>query len=207
MSRFQLLSLLLLVAMAPASAHDLPDPACILVSLDDTERLLMIPDPDGNAYAEIEITVIDPWDCTTPIPNAIVEVLVGGQYDGKTGLCEGGDSAVGVTDENGYVRMNVKGGGCHKGPTDAVRIRVNGVEIRNYEAVVSPDYAGADDEGIPGRFDLQVNPVDLAGFALAYRGGSGGPSCHDYDNDGETGPLDLAVFVSAYAGGTTACDP
>ncbi|MBD3161512.1 MAG: hypothetical protein GF346_04800 [Candidatus Eisenbacteria bacterium] len=200
-----LLAVLLIAAIAPA--RDLPDPSCVLVSLDDTERLLMIPDPDGNAYASFEVTVIDMWDCTTPIPNALVEVIVGGAIDEKTGLCEGGASTFGTTDENGFVRMNVRGGGCLKGRPDAVVIRVDGVEIRHYGAVVSPDYAGADNEGIPGRFDLQIDPVDLAGFAAAYRGGTGGPSCHDYDNDGGTGPRDLAVFVSAYAGGATACDP
>jgi hypothetical protein len=85
-------------------------------------------------------------------------------------------------------------------------IRANGVTIREYDAVMSPDYAGWDNVGLPDRSDLAMTPVDLAAFATAYQGGQGPASCHDYDNNGTTGPADLSVFVSAFGGGSTACD-
>jgi hypothetical protein len=198
------LCLLLFIAVTPY-ARDLPDPACVQCSLDPVERLLLIPDESGNLHAEFSVTVIDMWDCTTPIVGAVVEVLIGGQAGGMTRLCSGA-STIGITDENGYVTFNVAGGGCYKG-ISAVQIRANGVTIREYYAIVSPDYAGWDNEGIPGRSDLAMTPVDLAAFAAAYQGGEGPASCHDYDNNGATDPPDLAVFVSAFGGGATFCTP
>jgi hypothetical protein len=186
-------------------AADLPDPACVHCSLDPLERLLLVPDETGNPHAEFSLTVIDMWDCTTPIGNALVEVLVAGQADGKVRLC-GEAGTTGWTDANGFALLNVAGGGCYKGQ-DAVQIRVNGVTVRSYEAVMSPDYAGWDNAGVPDHCDLAMTPIDLASFTTAYRGGQGQASCHDYNNNGTTGPEDLSVFVSAYGGGSTFCRP
>ena len=105
----------------------------------------------------------------------------------------------------GTVCFNIAGGGCYKQVPYAVVIRANGVTIREFPAVMSSDYAGWDDEGIPNRWDHQVNPVDFAAFIAAYQGGIGPRSCHDYDNNGVTDPPDLAVFVEAYKGGTNRC--
>ena len=115
-------------------------------TLDPIERLLLVPDESGNPYAEFSVTVIDMWDCTTPIPNVFVEVLIGGQVDGKVRLCDQA-STVGITDENGFVEFYIAGGGCIKEPW-VVEIRANGVTIRQYGAVMSPDYAGWDKGGL-----------------------------------------------------------
>ena len=195
---------LVLFATQLATAGDLPDPSCCRCSLDGSMRLLMVPDENGNPNAAFSVTIIN-YDCETPLPNVFVEVIIGGQAEGKTRLCDGA-STTGVTDENGFVSFNIAGGGCFK-EHYAVTIRANGVVIRQYEAVVSPDYAGWDNAGIPGRSSLSMSPVDLAAFATAYHGGTGAASCHDYDNNGVTGPGDLAVFASAYDGGGTSCLP
>jgi hypothetical protein len=143
-----------------------------------------------------------------PINNAVVEVLVGGQADNYTGLCAyQDDGLVKNTNVSGDVTFNVQGGGCFKGQPDAAQIRANGVIIRTYTNVMSPDYAGSDNHGVPGLYSLSVNPQDLAAFVAAYQGGTGPASCHDYDNDGTTNPTDLAVFTSSYYGGTGVCGP
>lgn len=73
---------------------------------------------------------------------------------------------------------------------------------------MSPDYASCDPDGIPGRSDLRVTPVDLAAFVCAYQGGIGTIGlCHGYNNNGLVDPPDAGVFVSAYKGGTNFCNP
>lgn len=201
-----LLGTLLLVVSAEVAVAETPPIPCVECSLDSTERLLLIPDNDGadpHPAASFTVTVKN-FDCV-PIPNAIVEVLIGGLQDGRTRLC-GDAQTTGVTDANGFVRLNIAGGGCYRG-MNAVVIRANGVVIRIYSAVMSPDYAGWDFNGTPGRSSLTITPVDLAAFVMAYRGGVGAPSCHNYNNDGVTDPTDLAVFASAYSGGTRFCTP
>jgi hypothetical protein len=175
-------------------------------SLDDVGRLLMVPDGsgdlDGPGY--FTVTFLRP-DCETPIAGAVIEILVGGMAGGMTRPCNIWD-AVKYTDENGTAVFRMLGGGCYKGE-DALVIRANGMELRSFEAAMSPDYAGWDNEGQPGRSDLSMTPVDLAAFMASYRGGIGSASCHDYDNSGMTDPPDLAVFCKAYAGGATSCEP
>ena len=139
-----------------------------------------------------------------PINNAVVEILIGGLADGYVGICPD-QTLVANTNADGEVCFNIAGGGCYKHHPDAVVIRANGIPIREYAHVMSSDYAGWDDDGIPGRWDHQVNPQDLAAFAAAYQGGNGPRSCHDYDNSLVTDPADLAVFVEAYKGGQNRC--
>jgi hypothetical protein len=84
-------------------------------------------------------------------------------------------------------------------------IRANGVDIRNWMAVMSPDYVGNDNAGVPNNSDLLVNPQDLGAFVGRYQGGIGPASCHDYNNSGTTGPEDLSTFTQSYKGGTNRC--
>ena len=139
-----------------------------------------------------------------PVNNAVVEVLIGGQAQGYVGICPN-QTLVDNTNEEGEVCFNLAGGGCLKHYQDAVVIRANGVVIREYDAIMSADYTGWDDNGIPDRWDHLVSPPDLAAFVTAYQGGVGPASCHDYDNNEGTGPTDLAVFMEAYKGGTNHC--
>ncbi len=205
MSRLFILICLCVSCAAKAIAADPPDP-CVTTTLDGVGRLLLIPDEDGadpHPMGSFTVTVKN-YDCQ-PIYNAVVEVIIGGQATNKTKLC-GSAVTVKLTDHNGNVTFNIPGGGCYRG-ADAVVIRANGVIVRNFYAVMSPDYAGWDNSGMANRWSLSITPVDLAAFVAAYQGGTGPASCHDYDNSGVTDPRDLAVFASTYSGGTRDCSP
>jgi hypothetical protein len=202
-----LFSVCALALIAGSAYADVPDPSNCSCSLDGPERMLMIPGggspwaPNGNGNFTINVRNA----ANAPINNAVVEILVARQPEYDKTCYDGAPWTVSNTDAAGNVTMNVPGGGCTKNYIDAVVIRANGVDIREYEHVMSPDYAATDNDGISGRWDHLVNPVDLASFVGAYKGGTGPASCHDYDNDGTTNPTDLAVFVSAYYGGTGFC--
>ncbi len=75
-------------------------------------------------------------------------------------------------------------------------IRANHVEIRSYDATVSPDYTGSDNVGYPNRWDLVVGLQDFPLFAQSLH--SGGPSCHDFNNDGSTDLIDFAIFCACF---------
>lgn len=194
-----------IVVAIPARA-DVPDPLCVSTTLDVTQRLLLIPDLDGSApHAAGSFTVtLKNYDCV-PIGNAIVEVFVGGLAQGRTKLC-GAAVTRGTTDANGVAEFNIPGGGCYKG-AGALVIRANGVEVRNFSCVVSPDYAGSDDQGIAGRWSLSVTAADFAAFGQAWNGGTGGASCHDYNNNGAMDAADLSVFGQIWLGGARSCSP
>jgi hypothetical protein len=168
----------------------------------------MVPDWNGNPHSSFSVRAIHMYNCETPLPNAVVEVVIYGQVGGRTAICDGFYGLIGITDEEGWVHFNIPGGGCFKSEwplENAVSIRVNGIQIRSYDTVVSPDYAGWDNVGEPDRWSFTIDPVDFGAFATAYHGGAGPASCHDYDNNGTVDPSDLAVFVSAYKGGIASC--
>jgi hypothetical protein len=199
------LLVILLCSLVPAAAAN-PGP-CIEVSLDETGRLLLVPDEGGtNPHPEASFHVIV-WDqaCQNLIVGAVVEVIIYGLGDGRVQLCDHAELTK-TTNQNGTARFNIPGGGCSRG-TEVVSIRVNGVGVREYYYIMSPDYAGWDSEGLAGYSDLLVDPIDLSAFIRAYQGGTGQRSCHDYNNDWNTDPLDLAVFVEAWSGGSRDCHP
>ena len=190
--RHYVLAALLMALLASAAWADI-DPTRCMCTLDQTQRLLMIPaNSPASPLGIFTLTVRN--SANNPVGNALVEVLVNGLGESRTKLC-GGDVTQGTTNSSGIVTFNIPGGGCMKGP-GACSIRVLGIEIRSYGVVVSPDYAGTDNTGQPSRWDLCVNLADFPGFAFTYA--SGGPSCHDYDNDGSTGLPDFATFASVY---------
>lgn len=187
-----------------ANADDLPDPSCCIVTLDETERLLLVPDWGGNPHSRFSVQAINMYNCETPVVNAVVEVVIYSNVDQRTSICDGYLGLVGITDDEGWAHFDVPGGGCAKGETVVV-IRINGIDIRQYDAIVSPDYTGWDNIGEPNRWSHTIDPADLAAFVAAYQGGAGPASCHDYDNNGIVDPPDLTVFVSAYKGGSASC--
>ena len=214
MKRF-LFSVCALALISGAAFADVPDPSNCTCTLDATGRLLMIPGgpvppPSGawtkNANADFSLNIRNA--ANVAINNCVVEVLVGGQAGLFTGLCS--YQSMGLirnTDAGGNVSFNVQGGGCYKHQPDACTIRGNGVIIRTYDMVMSPDYTGTDDNGLASRWSLTVTPSDLASFVVAYQGGIGPASCHDYNNNGTTNPPDLAVFGNSYYGGVGRCGP
>ena len=196
------LAVLTLVLAIPALA-DIPNPCCI-TSLDATQRLLLIPDLDGtnpSAFGTFTVTVRD--DACIPINHAEVEILIRNLADSRVKLC-GSAILTKYTDPDGKVEFNVPGGGCAKEP-EAMSIRANGVIIRIFHSIVSPDYAAWDNVGQPDKWSLSITARDFAAFAQAM--GPGGSSCHDYDNNGTTGASDLSVFGQVWSGGQRACSP
>jgi hypothetical protein len=208
---FLIVGLCLLLVTAPVRSQDTPDPSNCYCTLDETQRLLLIPGgpsppPDGPwaplHYSAFSVEVRNAQG--EPISDAVVEILVAGQDDWTTCICANQD-LVKTTDPNGYVSFNIAGGGCRKHRPDGCVIRANDIIIRTYDAVMSPDYWAYDDYGRPGYCSWTVNPHDLAGFVGAYHGGGGPASCHDYNNDGTTDPTDLGIFIQSYFSGTGYC--
>jgi hypothetical protein len=191
-----------LALVASAAYADVPDPSNCETTLDGVQRLYLCPDGLGDCTAsDFCVTVRNA--ANAPINNAVVEILVGGQPT-YTLICPG-QTTVANTDVAGVVCFNIAGGGCYKHQADAGIIRANGINIREFEAVMSSDYVGQGDDGEPSRYDHLVAPDDLSSFVSAYQGGAGPASCHDYDNNGVTDPGDLAVFIAAYKGGANRC--
>lgn len=197
--------LLLSICVLPSSAEtSVPDPSQCETTLDPYGRLYLCPDGLAGDCLAATFDVIVRDHNGDPYANAFVQVLINGESTGHIRLCADQELS-GAVGPDGWIQFNIAGGGCHKGD-NVCEIRANGVTIRQFDVVVSADYAGFDDTGFPDRSDLHVDPIDLAAFASAYQGGTGLASCHDYDNDGTTGPTDLATFASAYMGGANYCD-
>ena len=202
MKSWALLSSVFLLVLPAAGSADVPDVPCVTTTLDASQRLLMIPDNDGNdpsVFGTFTVTIKN--SACNPINNAVVEVLLGGGT--KTRLCAGAVTTR-YTDAAGVATFNIAGGGCFKG-VNAVVIRANGVIVREFRAVMSPDYAAWDNAGIADRWSLSITVVDFAAFATAVH--NGGASCHDYDNNGTTGAADVSVFGQVWMGGTRRCSP
>ena len=202
MKRLLIVVLMLGLAVSIAKA-DIPDPSNCTCDLDVTGRCYMCPDgivdhPGASFCVNVRNAA------GNPIPNIPVTINIGGQGTGQTYICPGQTLTV-MTEASGTACFNLGGSGCYKHQPDACVIVANNVTIREYPHVMSSDYADWDDNGVPGRWDRLVNPVDLAAFVTAYQGGVGPASCHDYDNDGTTGPTDLAIFIVAYMGGANWC--
>jgi hypothetical protein len=198
----EIVFLIVLVGLCTGVAIADPDPPCISTSLDASGRLLLIPDNDGtnpSMFGNFTVTVKN-GSCV-PINHAIVEIVLTGPERVQT--C-GSAVMAKYTDPAGVVEFNIPGGGCHKGES-AVRIRANGITVRDFMNVVSPDYAGWDNAGQAGKMSLSITAVDFAAFAQAVA--NGGSSCHDYDNNGTTGASDVSVFGQVWAGGTRRCSP
>jgi hypothetical protein len=87
-----------------------------------------------------------------------------------------------TTDENGVAELGAFGSGCLDGIPLSGIIKANGVTIRAYDNVKSPDQDG---DGIVGLADLVL-------FSTAFLNGTGG--CHDYNDDGVVGLADLTLF-------------
>jgi hypothetical protein len=204
-----LMSFFALALVAGAAYADVPDPSQCECTLDENARLLLIPGGDTNevwgTVGQGDFTLHIVNAAGNDIPDAVVEVIIGHQPDYLQTCYDGSPWTVKNTDGAGMVEFNIPGGGCKKHTVDVVQIRANGVDIREYEHVMSPDYLGTDDNGYTGFWSLTVAPADLAAFNASYQGGIGPPSCHDYDNNLTTGPADFAVFSQSYFGGTGYC--
>ncbi|MEZ4648247.1 MAG: hypothetical protein R3E97_05560 [Candidatus Eisenbacteria bacterium] len=93
-------------------------------------------------------------------------------------------------DHDGHVSLVLAGGGCISDVSLATVIKANGITIRHYRNVKSPDFDGSGG-------DLKVDIADLVAFSGEFLGTSA-PGCHDYDNSGTTDLGDLIIFAPTF---------
>ncbi len=175
-----LAGLFLLIGVANAT---IPEPwNCSVAPCDEFFGIIIYPDPVASGAGEFICSIRN--NNNDPIPNAFVEVVF--QVPGNHIICPGA-VLTGTTDANGFVTFNISAGGCTTG-IDAVRIIANGMTIRTYQDLKSPDYDG-----------LPSGTVDLGDY-IVFGGdfSAGAPGCHDYFNDGVCELGDFIVFGEAW---------
>lgn len=195
--------------VASSVAANPPHPPNCICTLDNTARLYISPDLHGTWQHPLGEFTIELYDVANfPVMPSAVRVAVDGQVTNHISLCP--TAILSQSHISNVYTFNIPGSGCYRHQPGAVVIEAddltgNWVTIRSYLHIMSSDYDGWDNIGLPGRWDGCVNPADLAAFVRAFAGGVGPSSCHDYDNDGATAPQDLAYFVAAYVGGINCC--
>jgi hypothetical protein len=99
----------------------------------------------------------------------------------------------GVTNTVGVCTIQMRGGGCVMNTPDAGVVWADGVKLRSYPNVKSPDNAAHNSS----QSDLSVLVTDLGYFADEFKAVAP-PGCHDYDNDGDCDVVDLTYFGDAF---------
>jgi hypothetical protein len=176
----KLLSALFVLALCSSVAFaTVPDPAqCDVVPGDALNGLVIAPDSPSPIPATV-YTVTVRNSSGDPIPSADVSI----EFGAGISICNTAVHNV-PADGNGVAIVTLRGGGCLNGIANAGVVKANGVPIRNYNNVKSPDFDGAAGDGI-------VNVVDLVFY-------KSGDLCHDYDNSGFVNVVDLVIFAGAY---------
>jgi len=186
----KLLSAVVLLALVTSVGWaDVPDPEyCQVLPVDgyDFQRLTGLPVEDGSSYAEIDVYVRASGG--VDIENAFVEIVFDPACDDALCMCTN-FVTTGSTAANGLVEFNLKFGGCCEYPVAAI-IWADGVQIRGYEVVVSPDRYGSPLGGANCATELD----DFADFV----NNRDMPGCTDYTGDGTTNLADFAVFADAW---------
>jgi hypothetical protein len=160
----------------------IPDAAnCTVVPADALGGLFLCPAvPSPVEGSSIVVTVND--NCNDPMGHVAVTV----ELLDRNPTC-GPAILSGVTNSDGEVTFLLSGSGCSHQIALSGVIKANGVTMRAYPHVKSPD------TDANGRVELG----DLVSFANEFIGAT--PSeCHDYDNDETTALSDLVLFASAF---------
>lgn len=189
---------------ASAAVADVPDPSNCQTSLDNMARarLLLVPDvPSVETYGAFTVTVRNA--AGNAINNAVVVIEIGGITDNKVVICAN-QLTTRNTNTSGVVTFNIAGGGCYKG-AGAFTIRANGVAIRSFTSVESPDYSAFDNAGIAGRWSKSITAADFSAFGQAWQNGTGPASCHDYDGNNAMNAGDFSIFGGVWDGGIRNC--
>lgn len=173
-------ALFVLALCSTAAMADVPSPErCSVDPADALSGVVLAPDTPGVIPISVYNVVVRNVD-NLPIENALVEFVFGPGIQ----FCTTADND-GVTNAAGEVTITLRGGGCLDEVGGAVAVLANGIEIRTYNNVKSPDFDGVGPDGAVGLPDL-----------IAFR--TPPASCHDYNNDGTVALSDLIIFVSAY---------
>lgn len=119
-----------------------------------------------------------------PLPYSSVTV----HFNSEIRVCADAVHA-GVTGPSGVCVIQLRAGGCVRNTSNACLVVANGIWIKSYLNVKSPDNA-AHTQSLP---DGTVGLADLAYFGDEFKG-TAPPACHDYDNDGDCDVVDLTYF-------------
>lgn len=188
----KLLSALVALALCSGLAlATVPDPTnCIVLPCDNlgpvgVGGVVLCPGTPAPIPASL-VTMTIKNAAGNVIPGAVIQVTFGSPL---IVACAPGLPWNGTANGSGVWTKNFNGGGCFNGANACV-ITANGVIIRTYVNVKSPDWNG-------GVGDLQVITNDFSNFVAAYVPGAAG--CHDYDNNGTTNLADFVIFAGGFS--------
>ncbi len=194
----RLLSAVVMLALCSSVAYaNVPDPtACEVTPLDGflSQRMVVIGDePAPVGMANISVLVAATGG--VPLDNVFVEIFFAGECDATLCYCDGLVLS-GYTDVNGMIDFNMAAGGCCE-VTTAARIVADGLPIRGYDVVSSPDWNGAAGDCAMGTDDF---------IAFGSLGWSGGQNCFDTTGDGTIDVTDFINFGNVW-GTSQGCTP
>jgi hypothetical protein len=169
---------------------DVPDQSnCEVSPADALNGLVFCPLLPAAIPASVNLITVRN-SSNNPIPNASVVVTV----TGTTTLCSA-TVLTGTTNASGQVTLTLGGGGCAHNVALSGIIKANGVTIRSYSNVKSPDYDGASGS-------LLVDLSDFISFKDQFLDAAPN-ECHDYDNNGDTDLGDLIIFSAPFNAGNS----
>lgn len=143
------------------------------------------PRPVAHPASIVTVTIRDVFG--VPVPGAVVAIVPAA---GTLLVCP---TAVlsGMTDAAGQVQLLAGMGGCAANMMWAGGLSANGIAIRRWASIKTPDWDGGAANGM-------VNLTDLVQFAREFNGLV--PAvCHDYDNNGIVSLPDLILFAQAFS--------
>jgi hypothetical protein len=185
----KLLSALFLLALCSSLAMaTVPDPTKCTVTPDLNGGCLIAPGTLSGTVLSINVRN----SSNNPIPDAVVQVV----FNAAIEICTTATHNA-STDANGNCTVALRGGGCVNASTaGACVVIANGIEIKNYNKVKSPDNASHDSSVPSGT----VTIADLPFFGDEFKG-TAAAACHDYTNDGFVTTADLPFFGDAFKAG------
>ena len=173
-----LVVLLILFSFVTIARAQAPDPYhCSAEPWDTRGNAIVV--PGSVSYNEHDkLTVIVRDEFNNPIQDADVSIV----FLDCTDLCIDTPSGLsGTTDVNGIVILIPSVGGCE---ICTINIMADGVLIKSYSQVISPDWDGSWADGI-------VDSDDYDYFATIYNTTE---PCGDYDGDGNTSLPDMSIL-------------
>jgi hypothetical protein len=169
---------------ASVASADVPDPTkCTVVPGDNLGPL------GGLIAAPVNPAVLGSTVNTITVRNADNNPIAGAsvvvQLSGSNPACTP-STLSGTTNGSGVATITIGAGGCSDGVPASGVVKANGVTIRSYPNVKSPDFDGAGGT-------KSINLADLTAFSAQFNGVDP-PGCHDYDNDDDCDVGDLPNF-------------
>ncbi|MFC1572710.1 hypothetical protein ACFL6M_03835 [Candidatus Eisenbacteria bacterium] len=201
-----LLGALFLLALAGGTASaSVPDAGNSTVSPADgfnTPRLVGIPsDDDKTPLAEgwisnTVVTVRDGDNPPAPIESSWVTLTIA-DPDENLCYCEQYPPVwAGFTDANGRVVLYQPFGGCSWGVSWNAVIQADGIPLRAFEWIVSPDW-----NQDSGNCEITISDFTVFGWAWSGDPSNIQPLCSDYDGNGLFTVVDLTLFGYAWIEG------